>query len=119
MKKEYAEKGERRYMNGRTFAATVLTPCFMREHRETEEQYLRERALLEVAKELENGKKYVIEITADTAERYEVGAIETRVKIQVEEMEIVPVVIDIDWSRYAPQPKKRRRGWRRSSWKRR
>lgn len=106
-------------MNGRTFAATVLTPCFMREHRETEEQHSRERALLEAAKEIENGKKYVIEITTDTAERYEVGAIETRVKIQVEEMETVPVMFGIDWSGCEPQPKKRRRGWRRRSWKRR
>lgn len=105
-------------MNGRTFAATVLTPWFMREHRETEENYLRERALLEAAKGIENGKRYVIEITADTTYRYEVDAIETRVKIQVEEMEIVPVMIDIDWSRCAPEPKRRRRGWRRRSWKR-
>ena len=106
-------------MNGRTFAAKALTPWFMREHRETEEHYLRERVLLEVAKELENGKKYVIEITTETTEWYGMDAIETRVKIQVEEMETVPVVIDVDWSRYAPQPKKRRRGWRRRSWKRR
>ena len=105
-------------MNGRTFAATVLTPCFMREHRETEERYLRERALLEAAKEIKNGKKYVIEITTDTAECYEVDAIETRVKIQVEEMEIVPVMIGIDWGKHKPQPKKRRKGWRRRPWKR-
>ena len=106
-------------MNGRTFAATVLTPWFMREHRETEEQYLRERALLEAVKEMKSGKKYAIEITTDTAERYEVGAIETRVKIWVQEMEIAPVTIGIDWIGYKPQPKRRRRGWRRRSWKRR
>ena len=106
-------------MNDRTFAATVLTPWYMREHRETEERYLRERALLEAAKEIKNGKKYVIEITTDTTKRYEVNAIETRVKIQVEEMETVPVMFGIDWSKHEPQPKKRRRGWRRRSWKRR
>lgn len=119
MKREYAEKGERRYMNDRTFAATVLTPWFMREHRETEEQHLRERALLEAAKEIEDGKKYVIEITTETTEWYGMDATETRVKIQVEEMEIVPVMIGIDWSGCEPQPKKRRKGWRRRTWKRR
>lgn len=106
-------------MNGRTFAATVLTPWFMREHRETEEKYLRERALLEAAKELEKDKKYVIEITADTAYRYEVDAIETRVRVHIQEMGIMQVTIGIDWGEHKPEPKKRHRGWRRRSWKRR
>lgn len=104
-------------MNGRTFAATVLTPWFMREHRETEEQYLREKVLLEAAKELENGKKYVIEITASTAERNEIDAMETRVKIHIQETETVPVMIGIDWagqSKVHHREKRRRGGWGRS-----
>ena len=105
-------------MNDRTFAATVLTPWYMREHRETEERYLRERALLEAAKEIKNGKKYIVEITTDTAERYEVDAIETQVKIHIQEMGIMQVMIGIDWGKHKPQPERRRKGWRRRPWKR-
>lgn len=104
-------------MNGKTYAARILTPYYMAEHREEEEKHLREKALLEAAKELENGKKYVIEITASTAERHEIDAMETRVKIHIQETETVPVMIGIDW---AGQPKthhrenRRRGGWGRS-----
>lgn len=106
-------------MNDRTFAASVLTPYFMAEHRETAERHLKERALLEAAKELQNGTKYVIEITADNAYRHDVDAIETRVKVHIQEPEIVPLVIGIDWGECKPQPIKRRRSWgRRGTWKR-
>lgn len=108
-------------MNDRTFAASVLTPYFMAEHRETAERHLKENALLEAAKELQNGTKYVIEITAENAYRHDVDAIETRVKVHIQEPEIAPVVFGIDWGKCKPQPqpKKRRRSWgRRRTWKR-
>lgn len=106
-------------MNDRTFAASVLTPQFMREHRETEEQYLKERALLEAAKEIKNNKKYMIEINTDTVDRNNLDAIETRVKVRIQEMEMMQVTIGIDWGEHKPQSKKRHRGWRHRSWKRR
>lgn len=103
-------------MNDRTFAASVLTPWFMAEHKETAERHLKEKALLEAAKELETGKKYVIDITVDNIERNDLNAIETRVKVNIQEPEIIPVAFGIDW---AAEPKRhsrdrklrRRRGW--------
>lgn len=101
-------------MNDRTFAASALTPHFMEEHRKTAERHLKEKALLEAAKELETGKKYVIEITADNIERNDLDAIETRVKVSIQEPEIIPVVFGIDWEpkRHSRDHKlRRRRGW--------
>lgn len=103
-------------MNDRTFAATVLTPHFMAEHRKTAEHHLKEKALLEAAKELETGKKYVMEITVDNTDRHDLDAIETRVKVSIQEPEIIPVVFGIDWAaepkRYSRERKsRRRRGW--------
>ena len=106
-------------MINQTYASNILTPYFMAEHREAEERYLKEKALLEVLKELENGKKYVIEITTDTIDRHNLDTIETRVKVHIQEIKTVPVMIDIDWSGCKPQPERRHRGWRRRTWKRR